>query len=97
MTDFDGTYNSDMDVLAYFDKNSDDDSAFNFFEDDDELDLLESELNYYIDQSDGFSFLSDDEIHELQELQFKSKELKEMVDAGKVLPDVLKELDVWMK
>ncbi len=45
MTDFDGTYDSDLDVMAYFNNDGDKQSNFNFFDDEDELDLLENELD----------------------------------------------------
>jgi len=44
LTDFDGTYDSDMDVMAYFGKDSDNQDNFDTFFEEDELDLLESEL-----------------------------------------------------
>lgn len=46
MTDFDGTYNSDMDVMAYFDEKGKPESNFQvFFDEDDELDLFEEDFD----------------------------------------------------
>jgi len=62
LTDFDGTYDSDMDVMAYFNKDNDDDSNFEtFFDDDEELELIENELDE--DELDD-----DDEDYDLSEI-----------------------------
>lgn len=63
MTDFDGTYDSDMDVMAFFSNDNDDQANFDFFEDDDELDLLESELD-----EDDLDDDEDDEDYDLSEI-----------------------------
>ncbi len=63
MTDFDGTYDSDMDVMAYFDNKGSDDSNFEvFFDEDDELDLFEEDFDEDLEEDD------DEEEYDLSEI-----------------------------
>lgn len=53
MTDFDGTYDSDMDVMAYFDNKGSKESNFEvFFDEDDELDLFDEDFEEDIEEDD---------------------------------------------
>lgn len=65
MTDFDGTYESDMDVMSYFDNDNSTDSNFElFFDEDDDL-LFDEDFG---DLEDDEDFEDDDEDYDLSEI-----------------------------
>lgn len=62
MTDFDGTYESDMDVMAFFESSGSNKDFEVFFEDDDEIDLFDEDFDGSDDDDD------DDEDYDLSEI-----------------------------